>query len=77
MQVALLRRASIARRLHLALSLSATVIGSARRALRRSRPVASTREIDLEFVKIHYGKGVAQDLQADLRKRDAAEYSRA
>ena len=71
-QVALLRAAPVGRRLHLALALSATVIGAARRGLLRSEPQASTREIDLRFVELHYGAAVAEDLRAELNRRDTA-----
>ncbi|HEY5617368.1 MAG TPA: hypothetical protein VIK60_05445 [Vicinamibacterales bacterium] len=71
-QVELLRAATVARRLHLALSLSGTVIGAARRALVRSQPEASSRDLDLRFVELHYGADVAADLRADLDRRAAA-----
>lgn len=70
-QVALLRAAPVARRLHLALGLSATVIGLARRALARAYPRASARELDLQFVQVHYGADVATGLRADLERRDS------
>jgi len=69
-QVALLRAAPVARRLHLALALSATVIGAARRALVRAQPHASARELDLRFVELHYGAAAASGLRADLDRRD-------
>ena len=69
-QVALLRAAPVARRLHLAVSLSATVIGAARRALTRAEPNASARERDLRFVELHYGREIADGLRADLHRRD-------
>ena len=71
-QVDLIRAAPIARRLHLALSLSATVIGLSRRAVARSLPGASPRDLDLRFVELHYGSEVARDLLADLNRRDRA-----
>lgn len=74
-QVALLRAASVSRRLHIALDLSATVIGAARRALARARPHASARELDLRFVELHYGPDAAAGLRADLERRDMASQS--
>jgi hypothetical protein len=68
-QVDLLRAAPVARRLHLALALSATIIGAARRALARAQPRASARELDLRFVELHYGADVAAGLRADLDSR--------
>ena len=69
-QVALLRAAPVARRLHLAMGLSATVIGAARRALARAQPHASPRDLDLRFVALHYGAETAAGLQADLDRRE-------
>ena len=68
-QVDLLRAAPVARRLHLALHLTATVIGAARRALARSQPQVSSRELDLRFVELHYGADVAAGLRAELERR--------
>lgn len=70
-QVALLQAASVPRRLHLALSLT-TVIGAARRALGRTHPDLSARELDLLFVNVHYGSDLADALRADLERRDRA-----
>jgi hypothetical protein len=72
-QVALFRAASISRRLHTAFALSATVIGVARRALARSYADASARDRDLRFVAAHYGRKLADDLRADLERRDRAK----
>ncbi len=69
-QVELLRAASVARRLHLALQLTATVIGAARMALQRTQPHASTRERDLRFVELHYGADLAAGLREDLDRRN-------
>ena len=69
-QVALFRAAPVARRLHVAFSLSATIIGAARRALARLQPHASKRELDLQFVALHYGPDVSECLRADLDRRE-------
>jgi hypothetical protein len=68
-QIDLLRAAPVARRLHLALQLTATVIGAARRAIGRARPHESPRERDLRFVELHYGADVAAGLRKDLDRR--------
>ena len=70
-QVALFRAAPVARRLHLAMALSATVIGAARRAIARALPHASARDLGLRFVALHYGPEAAAGLRADLERRDA------
>jgi hypothetical protein len=69
-QIELLRAAPVPRRLHLAFSLTASVISAARRALVRTHPDASPRELDLLFVKLHYGSALADDLRVDLNRRD-------
>ena len=68
-QIDLLRRAGPARRARLALSLSATVIGLARRAIRRSVPGASEEEVGLLFVDRHYGHDLASEVRRDLGRR--------
>ncbi len=68
-QIELIRRAPVSRRLHLAWSLSATVIAVARQALIRVQPDASPLEIDLRFVELHYGSELAAALRAELGAR--------
>lgn len=68
-QLDLVRRASPARRASLALSWSRTMMGLARRSLRRSRPEATEEEIGVLFVSLHYGKELARRLEADLARR--------
>jgi hypothetical protein len=71
-QTDLLRAAPVSKRLQLALSLSATVIGTARLALERAQPHASKRELDLRFVDLHYGRDLAAALRQDLARRDSS-----
>ncbi len=68
-QLELLRRASPARRVALALSLSRTVLGLSRRGLERRSPSASEEEISLRFVELHYGRDLAEELRQDLARR--------
>jgi len=63
-QIDLLRRAGVSRRAGLALSLSATVIGLARRAIRRS--LANDDAVGLRFVELHYGRELASEVQRYL-----------
>ena len=74
-QVELLRAAPVSRRLHLAWSLSATVVSAARRALARAEPGAGQTEWDLRFVELHYGSALAASLRAELQRREIAESS--
>lgn len=63
-QLELLRAATVAQRTELALSLSAEVITLARRAIGRAHPDWTTRQVDLEFVALHYGPELAKRLAA-------------
>lgn len=64
----LLRRASPAKRLALAISLSKTVIGLARRALRRGLiGEYAEEEAALRFVELNYGPELAAAVRARLR----------
>ena len=69
-QIDLIRKAPVSRRLHVAWSLTATVISAARQALARAQPHASPQELDLRFVELHYGRDLAAALRADLIRRD-------
>lgn len=71
-QIDLLRAASVPRRVRLAWSLSATVIGLARQALARAEPRASRRDLDLRFVELHYGADLAAALRHHLTRQGAA-----
>jgi hypothetical protein len=65
----LLRRAGPARRAAMALSLSAQVIGLARRAIRKSHPGASEEEVGLRFVERIYGPELASGLRRFMASR--------
>ena len=53
----------------MALSLSAQVIGLARRAIRESLPGATEEEVGLRFVELHYGRELAAELRTFLSAR--------
>ncbi|HVN32555.1 MAG TPA: hypothetical protein VMT45_11275 [Thermoanaerobaculaceae bacterium] len=65
-QMELLRRASPERRLRLALSLSRSVLTLSREGIARRRPRATAEEIGLEFVRLHYGLDLADELERHL-----------
>jgi hypothetical protein len=68
-QMELLRQASPARRLRLALSLSRSVLALSREGIARRRPGASGEEVGVEFVRLHYGPDLADELERHLRSR--------
>lgn len=75
-QIGLLRAASVERRLSLAWSLSAAVIGVARRALARARPEASPRELHEWFVELHYGPELAAAVRDECARRERGDPAR-
>ena len=68
-QVALLRQASPERRGRLALILSDATRHLARRAIDQAYPALSEREKDLIFIRVHYGRKVAQTVGSHLGAR--------
>jgi len=68
-QIDLMRQAPVARRIHLALSFSQTVIGLARRAIGRSLPSADEEQVGIRFVELHYGSELASRLHRYLISR--------
>ena len=68
-QIGLLQRAGVARRAHMALGLSAQVIGLAHRAIREAHPDLSATEVGLRFVGLHYGAELAASVRLHLAMR--------
>jgi len=62
-QIALIRKASIAKRITRVRSLSQTTIKLARRAIKRVNPGLNDQEVNLIFVENHYGQKLAHELQ--------------
>jgi hypothetical protein len=71
-QLALLRNAAPARRYAIAAALSAMTRAMARRAIARAHPDLSPVEQSLFFVRVHYGRELADKLRADLLRRGHA-----
>jgi len=68
-QFELLRRATGARRAGLAFSLSETVVGLARNAIRRTLIDPTEEEVRLRFVDLHYGPLLAAEVRRHLAAR--------
>jgi len=68
-QIELLRKATPARRFHLARSLSQTMIQVSRANIRRLHPEADQEEIKILFVELYYGKELADRVRAYLERR--------
>jgi hypothetical protein len=67
-QIELIRKSSVSRRISRVRSLSQTVIFLSRRAIQRANPSFSEREVDLAFVEHHYGKDLAERLRLYLER---------
>ena len=68
-QIELLRKATIERRLELGLSLSQEAIEIARTGILRANPFASEEERKLIFVELTYGKKLADQVRAYLAEK--------
>lgn len=68
-QIELIRKSSISRRMSIVRSLSQTVIYLSRRAIKRAKPSLSERELDIAFVANHYGEALAKRLRSYLERR--------
>jgi hypothetical protein len=68
-QLRLLREASVAARVSLALSLSRMTMALAWRALREAYPTADNDELAVRFVTQHYGPDLGAGLRRDIEAR--------
>ena len=68
-QVELIRKSSVFRRISKVRSLSQTAMYLSRRAIQRANPSLSERELDLAFVANHYGENLAEQLRMYLEHK--------
>lgn len=66
--ISLLRKASTSKKLAQVCSLTHAVVSLSRRAIERQNPGLSEREIDILFVKYHYGSELAARLREYLER---------
>jgi len=62
-QIELIRESSVSRRISKVRSLSQTIMYLSRRAIQRTSPFLSEREVNLAFVANHYGEKLAERLR--------------
>ena len=62
-QIELIRESSVSKRVSKVRSLSQTAMYLSRRAIQRTDPFLSEREVDLAFVANHYGEKLAERLR--------------
>ncbi len=67
-QIELIRKSSVSRRISKVRSLSQTTMYLSRRAIQRTNPFLSERELDLAFVANHYGENLAECLRLYLER---------
>ena len=68
-QIELIRESSVSRRISKVRSLSQTTMYLSRRAIQRTNPSLSKREVDLAFVANHYGENLAECLRLYLEHK--------
>lgn len=69
-QIELLRRAGETRRFELLRSLTASVVGLSRRALREQMPGAPESEVMIRWVALHYGESLAAGVRRRLAQSE-------
>ena len=62
-QIELIRKSSVSKRVSAIRSLSQTTMYLSRRAIQRTNPSLSEREVELAFVANHYGEKLAERLR--------------
>ncbi len=67
-QIELIRKSSVSKRISRVRSLSQTIMYLSRRAIQRANPLLSEREVDLAFVEHHYGKDLAERLRLYMER---------
>lgn len=67
-QIEILRRMTVARRMELGRALTALALGSARQAIREANPTAGEDEIALIFVARNYGVELADELRTHVKQ---------
>lgn len=68
-QISLIRKAGIAQRIMQMRSLSRTAINLSRRAISRAHPEYNQQEVNLVFVRLHYGDDIANRLGTYLNQK--------
>ena len=68
-QIELIRESSVSKRIATVRSLSQTTMYLSRRAIQRTNPSLSEREVDLAFVAYHYGADLAERLGSYMESK--------
>ena len=70
-QISLLKKASVSKRLSKVRSLSQSVIRLSRRAISRANPSFNQSEVDIAFLKFHYGHELSKSVKKYLSMKKA------
>jgi hypothetical protein len=68
-QIGLIRKSSVSKRVSRVLSLSQTTMYLSRRAIQRANPLLSEGEVDIAFVANHYGEILAESLRSYMEHK--------
>jgi len=67
-QIDLIRKASVAKRISMMRSLTSMLVKLSRRGIARLNPNFDSQEVNLLWVEINYGKPLAEELRIYLKK---------
>ncbi len=67
--IGLIRKASVAKRISRMRSLTRTILRLSKRAIAKVNPGLSEQELNMLFVKIHYGEDLANHLRTYLEQK--------
>jgi hypothetical protein len=67
-QIELIRKASVAQRISMMRSLTSMLANLSRRGIAEANPKLDSREVDLRWVEISYGKPLAEELRSYFEK---------
>ena len=65
-QITMIREATVSKRLLIARSLSSSIITLSKRAIQRTRPDMSQRDVNLAFLEYHYGIELSKSVREYL-----------
>lgn len=66
--ISLLRKASISKKFYQVRSLSQMTIQLSKRAIKRANENLNEEEVDLLFINLHYGQGLAERVKDYMRR---------
>ncbi len=64
--IAMIRKATVSKRLLKTRSLSSSIITLSKRAIQRARPDMNQRDVNLAFLEYHYGKELSKSVREYL-----------